>query len=459
MLEFKNREVTNGIKRKLQVLDIERDDTGEIKRLFVKDNILEEECIEEGTKLNAENLNKIINFLIDKEFLSAEEFTVILANILIGEIKSSYSASFVLPSVDFAICNWTLCDDYLDLIKIDKYNANINRELADAEVEIKLEVIYKGFLVSRTTSTVIKGRGLSEFDDPEEAIRELVTRVPSYLEDDYELPVANGITWELVDPNENEVRLEDNKLILLNNEGDDVAELMVTCDLGSKVGSALMRFVLGKKYKFLTENITINQVLGLPQTRYLEIYSPSNKTLFIEVTGGLENFDATVYGNNTSSTSVEITEKEGLNSLEKSGSDNFDLTLKIYSDNKKTVLYGEEKVTITYNYALFAADTTEAYWNQDIKYSNFNIRNIGGNSLYAKVTSCDPDLYVTVRNNVDSSISVIASYDYSYINGLPDVTVTYRFNVSLYSDSNYSKLLGTIGYAIHYTFSSTNPID
>lgn len=461
MLEFKNREVNAGIKRKLKVLNVERDDNGEIKRLFVQDNILKEECLEEGTKIKAQNLNKIIQNMIEKEIMTAQAFTERLVETLIAEIKNSYSDNFVLPNVDIAICNWMLCDDYLDLIKIDKYNANINREIADAHVEMKLEVVYKGCYASKTCSTIIKGRGVSEFDDPNEAIRELVRRVPSYLTENYVLPTIPEITWSLVDPNENDVVLQDNKLIILNNSGDDVAELIVTCRLRDKEAQALMRFVIGKKYKLSTNYLEINQRIGSPKSSGVEIYSPVGKNLYAEVSVIDGSFNTSVVGNNTSSLCVKITETENLNnSYSETNLDNFYLTVKIYDNQDKTILYGEEVVNIRYNYQRYTTDITEAYWSERNKYSGFKIRSIGDTPLYAKVVDKDSSVNIVIYDNGETIVSLVASYNYeSNNNEAPTTTVTYSFTVALYSDSKYSQIIGEVDYQLHYTLTPTDPFD
>lgn len=458
MLEFKNLDTTNGVKRKLKVLDVERNQDGEITKLVVDDEIYGD--TKGATKINAENMNKIINFMINKEILTPERFVEIIATRLSEMVDSSYADDFTLPHVDIATCNWLLEGDYLDVIKLNKYNADITREIADVPVKLKLEVVYKNCYTYRIVETVIKGKGLSEFDDPQEAIRELVRRVPSYLTDNYILPTVEGITWSLIDSYENEVRLEDNKLIILNNEGDDVAELLVTCNLGNKVGSALVRFVLGKKYKLSTRNIEINQSIGSPKSTGVEIYSPIGKSLYVEVSGIQGNFDTSIFGNNTSALGVEITENEWLNSSIGSSSDNFYMTVSIYDSQDKTILYGTEVVNIRYNYEKYRTDKTESYWSERNKYSGFNITSVGGAPLYVQLLNNDRSVNVTVYYNGQSTVSLVASYNYAYNNNeSPTTTVTYDFSVGVYTDSGYKNCVGTINYQIHYTLTPTDPFD
>ena len=87
MLEFKNPEENIKLKRKLKVLDVERDQTGELSKLYVGDTILEDNTAENLIQLNKENLEKIITTMIHKEYLPPYGVAQLILLELTNQIK------------------------------------------------------------------------------------------------------------------------------------------------------------------------------------------------------------------------------------------------------------------------------------------------------------------------------------------------------------------------------------
>ena len=222
MLEFKNPDEVVKLKRKLKVLDVERNELGELSRLYVEDSIFNDAELNKLIPINKENMDRIVRMIIYPEFKSARQMVEIYAQELKKQIKSEYIEDTDLPVTDKALCLWAINNDYLGAITTEGNRLVVNPEIYDIEFELKLEVIYKGYTAYRLVKSILKGYGTEGFTNPEDVVLELVKNIPSYLDKDYKLPVLEGATWSIVGENENDVVIEDNtiKISKLKNVGD-----------------------------------------------------------------------------------------------------------------------------------------------------------------------------------------------------------------------------------------------
>ena len=261
MLEFKNPEENIKLKRKLKVLDVERNPNGELRKLYVGDTILEDDTTENLIQLNKENLEKIITTMIHKEYLPPYGVAQLILLELINQIKPIYTSNEDLPVTNVAFCNWELAGDYQGAVLVQGNRLVFNREIYDIEFELQIEVIYEDVHLYKTVKSTLKGLGANSFTNPEDVVYELVKNIPSYLEKDYKLPVLENATWSLVG-DEDDAVIEDNllKIIKQKSVGDNRITLRVEYVKGVSVASAEMYITIGRLYLF--DNAYTNKIKG-----------------------------------------------------------------------------------------------------------------------------------------------------------------------------------------------------
>ncbi|MBQ8292403.1 MAG: hypothetical protein IJX78_01195 [Bacilli bacterium] len=460
MLEFKNP--SSNIKRKLKILDIEKNLSGEISKLYVEDTI--ENNDEQLIRIDEDNLKSIITNMANKEFMLPYAYAQVLLYEMLKQVKTFYTEDSNLPSTDQASCYWELIDDYVGAVKIEGNKLVFNREIYDVEFGLRLELTYEGNTVYGYVKSTLKGRGTAEFTDPNDLIYELVKNVPSYLENDYKLPTVECVTWTLVGENEQDVVLEDNYLNITNlkNDGDGRIELKVECKLNNQTAVQTMYITIDATYFFDSFNYELERTVGEESTLSINLEAKNNKTLYVEARHYTDNFSIIHKNNNSSQIEVLLKDTENLYNAAKCGSEEFVITFNIYSNEEKYTLYGTEYVTVKYIYGLpYYVESTEADLigipNQSDKVSFF-IKNLIPNTIYPVLTKDNENLNINIYETLDGDINIEVT-DKEEIIDTSGSVLEYKFEVTLYSDSAHTNSLGTIEYTVYYTCASTDPID
>ena len=464
MLEFKNPDEVVKLKRKLKVLDVERNELGELSRLYVEDSIFNDAELNKLIPINKENMDRIVRMIIYPEFKSARQMVEIYAQELKKQIKSEYIGDTDLPVTDKALFLWAINNDYLGAITTEGNRLVVNPEIYDIEFELKLEVIYKGYTAYRLVKSILKGYGTEGFTNPEDVVLELVKNIPSYLDKDYKLPVLEGATWSIVGENENDVVIEDNtiKISKLKNVGDGRIILKAEYMMGEDTASVEMYITVVKPYFFDTFNYEMERVMGNYQKLNINIESNNNKPLYVVAKDPTKSFSISHDRNNSNKVTVNITEESSLHDLSKYGTEEFVITFDIYTDSTKQYLYGSEQVIISYYYGpAYTLDRTEEIMqeNDDNGYAIFNIYSETGEAIYANVSIPNEFFNVDIFNTDEGDLILVVSAKEDKINGDPGSSNEYNFELKIYSDEECKNSLGTVEYTINYIFSPTDPLD
>ncbi len=462
MLEFKNP--NSKIIRKLKVLDVERNELGELSRLYVEDKILDDIEQKELTQINKENLKKIITTMINKEFMTPYKYAQILLYKLLGEIENFYTEDVDLPITDQALCYWELADDYLGAVNQVGNKLVFNPEIYDVTFGLRLEVNYQGNIVYGYVTSTLLGRGTSGFNNAEDVVLELVKNIPSYLDKDYKLPVLEGATWSIVGENEEDALIEDNtlKISKSKNVGDGRITLRAEYKKGNDTASVDMYITVVKPYFFDTFNYEFERTKGLQTEMRFNIESNDNKLLFVDVTGPRSMFYITRENNNSSKVEILIKDKDILYNAKKYGTEEFTITINIYSNSNKQTLYGTENVVISYYYGpAFTMDKTEKDIHEidDHGYAIFNIYNESDGVLNPIVSKTNECLNVNIMNTNEGNLILEVLPISEKMNGDPGSINEYKFEITIYSDIDYKNILGIVEYVIYYIFAPADPID
>ena len=464
MLEFKNPEENIKLKRKLKVLDVERDQNGELRKLYVGDTILEDDTTENLIQLNKENLEKIITTMIHKEYLPPYGVAQLILLELINQIKPIYTSDTDLPVTSMAFCNWELAGDYQGVVLVQGNRLVFNREIYDIEFELQIEVIYEDVHLYKTVKSTLKGLGANSFTNPEDVVYELVKNIPSYLEKDYKLPVLENATWSLVG-DEDDAVIEDNllKIIKQKSVGDNRITLRVEYVKGVSVASAEMYITIGRLYLFDKFNILMERKEGQKSNVFINIESNNNQPLYIVTRGEKENFNIKCENNYTKQFLVEIEDKSSLYNLEKYGTEDFIIIFDIYTDNSKQYLYGTEEVIISYRYGPdYIVGETEAYLidtDNQLDTVSFLIENMLEVPLYAKIEEDNEYLDINIYENSNGDIEIDVTEKANLNDNYFGPQIDLKFKVGIYLDSNFEKKSGIVEFIVNYIPTSTDPID
>lgn len=462
MLEFKNP--NSKIIRQLKVLDVERNELGELSRLYVEDKISDDFNQKELIKINKENLKQIITTMINKEFMLPYGYAQILLYELLGKIENFYTEDVELPITDQASCYWALADDYLGAVRQEGNKLIFNPEIYDVTFGLRLEVNYQGNIVYGYVNSTLLGRGVSGIDSAEDVLYELIKNIPSYLEKDYNLPVLSGATYSIVGENEADAIIENNtiKISKLEGEGDGRITLRVEYKRGNDTASIDMYITVEKQYSFESFNYEFERSKGSQSEINFNIESNNNKPLYVEVTGDRSKFTISRKNNNSSNVEISINDKDTLYNSNKYGTEEFVITVNIYSNNQKLTLYGTENVIISYYYGpAYTLDKTEEIIqeNDDNGYAIFNIYSETGEAIYANVSKPNELFNIDIFNSDEEYLILVVSVDADKMNSNSGSVNEYNFEVTIYSDNEYKNILGTVEYTINYIFSPTDPID
>lgn len=468
MFGLKNRLPKDKIKRELKVLNIEYDErTGEMSKMVVLDNILDEDCTQQGTKLSSSVILTFEN-IIDKEFITLEDYLTEKANELINLLEYGYYDTFDLPINSSITCNWSLHTDYQGVIAIGEYNpdaeikypAIITKCENDVEVKLILTCSMDGVSVSKEATIIIFGTG--DAAKGNRIIEGLLENFVTTYNENFELPTTTGVTWSLANENEDEIVIENNIAIIKNVPGDNEVELKIECLVNETTVFKIIKVTLIKKYICSNNSFELNQIFGRNQSFSLTIDSAINNTLYIEVENNHEEFSIEVEKNELGTFIITFTELDLINERIKNGCDNYEFLCKIYSDTNKINFLGEETIKIKYNYVPFIVEQIEDDWiisDDNSNFSQFSISSYNNQLLFGKIESSNINLGSYMKINGSSNIIVQVNEKTPNLPYIPNTTVQYKVLVGVYSDSNYQNKLGLVEFCINYTFAPTDPID
>ncbi len=355
--KFYDRKGSNLNKKILEVENVERNESGEVVRLYVEEVRNDSEgLVEEGTPLNAEQLNLIVNNIIKSRLANLEDERIYIVNEDYNNINvsSEVENNFVLPTTgaNGSIITW---ESNNEAIAINESDALVTRGDDDITVTLKASIKYGGYSNTKEFNVTVIKRELTAREKVELDKDSLL--LSSYeVEDDFTLPTegANGstITWQ---SNDSHISIVGSSALVSRDNVDVDVELTATITYG--LASATKTFIV----KVLLEETGINPVQPNISyeidTQYVQwesnkqgalegtITITANSNIYVKVINSYQsNFNMTVSNNGSSIVAIHVVE---VVRPDLSMQSFYDFTVKIYNGDREFV--NEEVCSLCYN--------------------------------------------------------------------------------------------------------------
>lgn len=359
MQEFKNRYTQYPNRKLLEVVEVTRNESGEINSIIADEVRSNGEVYEEGTSITKDELVKTIKDLINiYHFTSAQKVEYDVNNLTIASVAKK---DFMLPLLGYADSTITWEVESGEGITINNNMAVVTRTLVQQTVTLKATISNGQSSATKTFNVVIPVREKTESEKLEED-KEKLTLMETELTTDLVLPSrgVNGshITWTYISSGKTGyVYLVGNKLLSVTRDYVDyyvILKATLENTLGEKVTKDI-QVTIKRLLPTITPtsiNLDWNQEIGVLNTETKCIQTDDPVNMYIEVSNDYENyFETQVSQNGTKQVNITISEKTALNQIICSGALSFNLEIKIFSDSLKTDYLDSVICTITYNFS------------------------------------------------------------------------------------------------------------
>lgn len=358
MNEFKDR-VSSNLNKKKYIIEentVERNDCGEIVS-FVAEEIRNDNPADgnEGTPLNAENLNKIIQGMIDKEIntlalTDEEKVKSVLSTLSIpNEVKNE----LILPLLWHRECliTWEVVSG--EGIIITNNTASITQELFNQYSVIKSTITSGNYSESKKFEIKILKKEINDALKVKMDMDSVV--IPTNVTSSFILPISGQmgscITWiaaVMIDG----PSLSGNSVIVQRGTANSGIILVGTFKIGNYSYSKQydVRVIGTDCFTPKIFSTSITQLKNSPKSKSFTITTSTLDNLWIKVDNdNIEDLNIVLSNNGTTSVEVSVTETIALNTSTGSGSEIIDFCLKVYFNN--TLLVGTIPCSICYYYS------------------------------------------------------------------------------------------------------------
>lgn len=362
MSEFVDRKGTNLNKRRLKVVQVERDTTtDEISELYVEEFRNDSVgLITEGTPLDAENLTTCIQKIVLTEVYNqlnkTDEGRVNIDSMSIN-IASTVTSSFTLDSKgdQGSTIRWSVYQG--TGISIVGNNAVVTRGFTDSDVVLKATISYNLYSMDKYFQVTVLAK---EMTDEERATEDAnAISIPNSVIDSFELPsvglYGSTITWSVYQGTS--IEIVGNEAIVTT----DIYQRAVKLEASVKYNEA----VVTKYFDVMVEAVeeiekitgffpntfshTFTQTRGTCKKANLTIGSDDTRAIYVEVENANDDFICvTIKTNSSNLVSLLIEETLELNSAVGIDSEVFEFYVHVYLDSDRSEKLGTLTGTITY---------------------------------------------------------------------------------------------------------------
>lgn len=356
MNEFKDR-VSSTLNHKiLDVKSVERDESGEIISMEVEVIRNDGEGLtQEGTQLNADNLNNIVKGMI-KDVIS----TLPLTDETIVNIDKKY---LKIPTIVIENFDLPLLGDYgstiewlssdTNIIKINNSVAEVTRDLKTKTCTLTAKIRKDTFEGTKSFIITVPYREMTDLEIAEYDSNN--TQINEHIISSYTLPTSGerGSTIEWLVNCPYDVTFTNGNIIEFTRPTSNAS---ITLSGTFKYGSASVNkifdiVIIGTDcYTPKSLSTTMTQVDGELQINNLKISTSNLEGLYIEIENNAESYLTIQKENNgTNEVTLVIGETDNSNSLNGSGTYKFNYKVFVYLSNDHDLLLGTIDGEVTYH--------------------------------------------------------------------------------------------------------------
>ncbi len=363
MNQFIDRNGTNLNKKRLKVVQVVRDaSTDEISELYVEEFRNDSAgLIEEGTPLNADNLNSIIRSMMNSggntqnNKTNAQKLREVVDNL---SINMYISDNFTLPSngeYGTSII-WEVING--NSIEIYNYTATVIRGDVNAEVTLLATVSIAGETpIEKEFNVIVLAREKTAEDRVEEDLNAI--EIPDYVIEDFELPTSgdNGTTISWYIAFGNAIVIEGSTAKVTRTSYDQEVTLIATVKCTGALQQKDFVVTVAKEVNNTT-GVTFSpdifdtvwqQESGVPKTAQFTIFSSDTTPLYAIVENpNYQSIDVEVITNSSRKIVVKVSEKSGLNQIRDHLPMDYTFYVHIYLDNNREAFVGTLTGNVTY---------------------------------------------------------------------------------------------------------------
>ena len=360
MSNLKDRQGPNLNKKILEVLNIERDESGEIISMEVEVVRNDEEgLIEEGTPLNAKNLSEVIERIVNEEVntipLTDAEKVLSEKNGL--KIEQIVTDTLILPSTGKRGCaiEWSVIEG--EGISITDNVATITQDSVVQTAKIKATISYGEASDTKYFTIRILERELNNTEKIALDLERL--NMPTYVVGSFDLPIPtySKVSWtygvtEGVTVLGNRVNVE---RATSNYSIRFVGTF--SCGEATETKAYIVTVIGTESYSPNRIERSLIQETGNPKTLNINVVTSSLAGLYLEVEEVVDEYlSINIINNDSTNVSVQLTESSTLNSSTGSAALELEFNITVYLDVTKDILIGTIPCTINY---YFASQTPE----------------------------------------------------------------------------------------------------
>lgn len=315
-MQIKDRNTEFPNRRRLEVEEIEYNENGEIEVLLVEVKRDEGEVYEEGTQINATNLDLIIRSKVTEILsMSDEERVEYDASKIELEVDvEAITQDFSLPTkgINGSSIVWSVEGEG---IEIEENIAKVNRKLYEQNPLLKARVSYGSAETIQVFHVTVLLREMTPSERVEEDSNNL--RIDTKVTTDFTLPSAgsNGssITW--VVKTGTSITITGNTANVHNGEIDAYSTLEATITYESVTTTKnFVVEVISTSFLPKTYAVSWTQEKGSLKTDELTIASSNGEKLYIEVENNYSSaIEVSIKANDSSLVKVEVKETTDLN--------------------------------------------------------------------------------------------------------------------------------------------------
>lgn len=358
-MQIKDRNTEFPNRRRLEVEEIEYNENGEIEVLLVEVKRDEGELYEEGTQINATNLDLIIRSKVTEILsMSDEERVEYDASKIELELEVDVEAitqDFSLPTkgINGSSIVWSVEGEG---IEIEENIAKVNRKLYEQNPLLKARVSYGSAEAIQVFHVTVLLREMTPSERVEKDSNDL--KIDTKVTTDFTLPSAgsNGssITW--VVKTGTSITITGNTANVHNGEIDAYSTLEATITYESV--TTTKNFVV-EVICFLPKTYAVSwtQEKGSLKTDELTIASSNGEKLYIEVENNYSSaIEVSIKANDSSLVKVEVKETTDLNAMMGTSYVEYTFTVHIYLSSDREIKLGSLNGSVKYYYASITPD-------------------------------------------------------------------------------------------------------
>lgn len=355
MNEFKNRESSTLNYKILDVKSVNRDESGEITSMEVEVIRNDEKGLtQEGTPLDAENLNNIVKGMINDvvSLLPLTDETIINIDKMYLKIPTEATESFNLPLVGEygSAIEWN--SNNSEIVEINGSTAIVAQDIYTKSCTLTATITKGSAHLEKEFSVTVPYR---EMTDMERVVYDSNnTFISEYVTSSFPLPTTGlkGSTIEWIAGISDGVSLtSDNRIEFTRPTYNTGVILSGTFKYGA--ASINRRFdvtIIGTDcYTPKSLSTSITQIDGSLQNHQAKISTSNLEGLYVEIENDDKSYiTVEVLNNDTNEVTLVVGETTYLNSISGSGTYNFDYKVNVYLNSDHSLLLGTINGVVTY---------------------------------------------------------------------------------------------------------------